>query len=175
MPTIQEEMNKVLSEWEKPTPEPQPTEANTMTAPKTKYPFAVTNNVCRETFNYVKSHAGTTATQAAVALVQRGYKHSSVTSLMAQMTRQGQMRKDGFKYYVTQDEYAPLKGQYQAKQLAKLAREKTEGGIATLPKVKTVQAPRVEVKQTAQDIVDKLTLREARELYNELYKYFGEE
>jgi len=170
MPTIQEEMSKVLSEWEKPTPtsEPQPTETNTMTAPKTKYPFAVSNNVCRVTFDYVKNHAGTTATQAATALVQRGYKHSSVTSLMAQMTRQGQMRKEGFKYFVTQDEYAPLK----ATRIAKTTKKEVTGGIVTLSKVKPVT---VAVKPTAQEMIDKLTLREARELYNELYKYFGDE
>lgn len=168
MPTIQEEMSKVLSEWEKPTSEPQPTESKPMTAPKSTYPFAVSNNVCRVTFEYVKNHAGTTATQAATALVKRGYKHSSVTSLMAQMTRQGQMRKEGFKYYVTQDEYAPLK----STRAVKATKKAVAGGIATLPKVKSVA---VAVKPTARDIVDTLTLREARELYNELYKYFGEE
>jgi len=171
MPTIQEEMSKVLSEWEKPTSEPQPTETNTMTAPKTTHPFNVTNNITRVTFDYVKNHAGTTATQAATALVQRGYKHSSVTSLMAQMTRQGMMRKEGFKYYVTQAEYTPIK----AKRVAKATKKEITGGIATLPKVKPVQAPRVEAKQTVQEMIDKLTLREARELYNELYKYFGDE
>lgn len=173
MPTIQEEMSKVLSEWEKPTPEPQPNESTPMTAPKTTYPFAVSNNVCRVTFDYVKNHAGTTATEAATALVKRGYKHSSVTSLMAQMVRQGMMRKDGFKYFTIKDEYAPLKGKYKEKKLAKLAKE--QGGIATLPKVKPVAAPAVVATPTARDIVDTLTLREARELYNELYKYFGEE
>ena len=171
MPTIQEEMSKVLSEWEKPTHEPQPTESAPMTAPKTTYPFNVTNNITRVTFDYVKNHAGTTATQAATELVQRGYKHSSVTSLMAQMTRQGIMRKDGFKYYVTQDEYTPLKGLYKEKKLAKLA--KAQGGIATLPKVKPVEAPREVVKPTAKSLLDTLTVKEARTLYLELKEYFG--
>lgn len=174
MPTIQEEMSKILNEWDKPeTPEPQPTESTTMTAPKAKYPFSVTNNVCRVTFEHVKNHPGCTATEAAVALVKRGYKHSSVTSLMAQMTRQGQMRKEGFKYFVTQDEYAPLKGNYQSKKRVvpqlKEVKERARGGIAALPKAEVPL-----LKSNVQNIMDSLTLREARELYLELSEYFGD-
>jgi len=167
MPTIQEEMSKILNEWD--TPE-QPTETKTMNTKSTTQLFSVTNNVTRETFNHVKKNPGCTATEAANALVKFGYKPSSVTSLMAQMSRQGLLRKDGYKYFAMVDEYVPLKARLNRKSQAKKA---VVGGIATLP------TPKPEIKPsalaTAKDMVDKLTLREARELYNELCKYFGDE
>jgi hypothetical protein len=171
MPTIQEEMSKILNEWDNPE---QPTEIQTMNTTSTKQLFGVTNNVTRVTFEHVKNHPGHTASEVAHALVKRGYKPASVTSLMAQMTRQGMMRKDGLKYYVAQDEYTPLKARSTRKSQAKKA---VVGGIATLPKIKPEIRPEIQplVIPTAQDIVDTLTLREARELYNELCKYFGDE
>lgn len=173
MPTIQEEMSKILNEWDK--PEPQPTESTTMPNPNMKNnSFGVTNNVTRVTFEHVKNNPGCTATEASNVLTKLGYKHSSVTSIMAQLYRQGQMRKSGYKYYVTADEYVPLKGSYKAKKQAKKEREAKKlatGGIATLPKV-AVPAPAP--KSSVQDLMDSLTLREARELYLELAQYFGE-
>lgn len=167
MPTIQEEMNKILNEWD--TPE-QPTETNTMNTTPAKQLFGITNNVTRETFDHVKKNPGCTATETARVLETRGYKTASVTSLLAQMARQGIMRKDGYKYFAMVDEYVPLKARLNRKPQAKKA---VVGGIATLP------TPKPEIKPsalaTARDIVDTLTVKEARELYNELCKYFGDE
>ena len=105
MPTIQEEMSKVLNEWNKPT------ENTTMTNKPhlTKNQFGVTNNVTRRTFDYVKANPGVTATEAADALGVHGYKASSVTAIMAQMARSGTMRKEQYKYFTTTDEYTPIK------------------------------------------------------------------
>lgn len=165
MPTIQEEMSKVLTEWNQ--PEPQPTESKPMTYPKnysmTANKFGVTNNVTRVTFDHVKNNPGCTATEAAHDLGKHGYKHSSVTSIMAQMYKQGLLRKNGFKYYTTQDEYVPLKGNYKSK---KAKPKEVSGGIAALPQA----AP---AKPTAKSLLDTLTVKEARELYMELKEYFG--
>ena len=165
MPTIQEEMSKVLTEWNQPTP--QPTESKPMTYPKnysmTANRSAVTNNVTRITFDHVKNNPGCTATEAANALGKQGYKPSSVTSLMAQMTKQGLLRKNGFKYYAVQDEYVPLKGNYKSK---KAKPKEVSGGIAALPQA-------TPVKPTAKSLLDTLTVKEARELYMELKEYFG--
>ena len=162
MPSIQEEMSKVLNEWNQ--PEPKPTENKPMPT-KT---FHVTNNVCRETFNHVKTNPGCTATEAGHALLSRGFKPASVTSLMAQMAIQGMLRRDKFKYYATANEYTPLKSK---KAWAK------QSGIAALPKAKPKVNPVVvnqtATKPTAQSLIETLTLREARDLYNELGKYFG--
>lgn len=166
MPTIQEEMSKILNEWDQPE---QPTETKTMNTTPIKQLFGVTNNVTRVTFEHVKNHPGSTASEAAHALVKRGYKPASVTSLIAQMTRQGMMRKDGFKYFVMQDEYSPLKARPTRKLQSK---KELTGGIATLPTVKLEAAP-VPVKPTAKSLLDTLTVKEARELYLELKEYFG--
>lgn len=168
MPTIQEEMSKVLTEWNQPTP--QPTESKPMTYPKnysmTANKFGVTNNVTRVTFDHIKNNPGCTATEVANALQPHGYKPSSVTSLMAQMYKQGLLYKEGFKYYATQDEYVPLKGNYKSKKAQKAKSKEVAGGIATLPQA----AP---VKPTAKSLLDTLTVKEARELYMELKEYFG--
>jgi len=171
MPTIQEEMSKILNEWDK--PEPQPTESTTMANPTMKHnTFGVTNNVTRVTFEHVKNNPGCTATEASNVLTKLGYKHSSVTSIMAQLYRQGQLRKEGYKYFTIGSEYEPLKGSYKAKKQAKKEREAKKlatGGIAALPKAEIPL-----LKSNVQNIMDSLTLREARELYLELSQYFGD-
>ena len=171
MPTIQEEMSKILNEWDK--PEPQPTETNIMKPNLKNNTFGVTNNVTRATFDYIKRNPGVTASQVAVALANQGYKPSSVTSIMAQMYRQNQMRKEGYKYFATVDEYVPLKGSYKAKKLAERAKAKTQSGIATLPTPKPATIKPEPAKLTAKDVLDSLTVKEARELWLELSQYFG--
>jgi hypothetical protein len=164
MPTIQEEMSKVLNEWNKPAE----TIEEPMTHPITKNQFGVTNNVSRITFDYVKANPGVTAAQAGHALGKDGFKMSSVTSIMAQMVRTGSMRKERFNYYVTTDEYVPIKVWKKS--------DRTVGvRNPHKPKAK-VEAPRQEAKPTTitvKDIVENMTMREARELYVELGKYFG--
>jgi hypothetical protein len=87
---------------------------------------------------------------------------------MAQMAVQGMLRKDKFKYYAIANEYTPLKSK---KAWAK------QSGIAALPKttpkVNPVVVNQTAIKPTAQSLIETLTLREARDLYNELGKYFG--
>jgi hypothetical protein len=165
MPSIQEEMSKVLDEWNQPEPEP------TENKPMPKQIFHVTNNVCRETFNHVKTNPGCTATEAGTALLSKGFKPASVTSLMAQMAIQGMLRRDKFKYYAVANEYTPLKSK-------KAWAKHNQSGIAALPKTKSVAVKQESTKQeivkpTAQSLIETLTLREARDLYNELGKYFG--
>jgi len=77
MPSLQEEMSKVLTEWNQ--PEPQPTEEPTMT----QNVFNITNNVTRATFDYAKAHPGLTATEINKALEPQGYKPASVQSLLS--------------------------------------------------------------------------------------------
>lgn len=160
MPSMQEEMNKVLTEWNQPESKP-------MTQPTTKNQFPIKNNVTRITFNYVKANPGTTAAQAAAALRKQGYKESSVTAIMAQLARQGACRKERYKYYVTQDEYTPLKGWRKTEKLAK-AQSKAPQPQPQAPQA-PVQAPTI----TVQHIVESMTMRDARALYIELGKYFG--
>lgn len=169
MPTIQEEMSKVLNEWNKPVENNQP-ENTTMNHPLTKNQFGVTNNVTRVTFDYVKNNPGTTAAQAAAALMKQGYKLSSVTSVMAQMARGGSMRKEKYKYFVVGNEYTPIKAWKKSDRTLKKA-EKVAESVKTLEKLAETAKPKATI--TVQSIVENMTMREARELYNELGKYFG--
>ena len=160
MPTIQEEMSKVLSEWNKPT------ENTTMTQPVTKNQFNVTTNVTRVTFDYVKANPGVTATEAANELGKQGYKASSVTAIMAQMARSGTMRKEQYKYFVVAKEYTPIKLWKKSDKALKV-----EKAVAVVEKLAETAKPKATI--TVQNIVENMTMREARELYNELGKYFG--
>ena len=158
MPTLQEEMSKVLNEWDK--PEPQPTEAPAMN----NNLFNITNNVTRITFDYVKANPGLTATQVGKALEPQGYKSSSVSSIMAAMVRNGLCRKEGFKYFVTAKEYIPLKPSRVLKK---------EVAVKDLAPAVQKQVHKERTTITVQSIVENMTMREARELYVELGKYFG--
>jgi hypothetical protein len=72
--------------------------------------FPVTNNVTRETFECVKKNPGITAQQAVAMLPKQ--KPTSVTSLLAQMVKNGLCRKQGLGFYALVDEYLPLKRAY---------------------------------------------------------------
>ena len=159
MPSIQEELSKVLTEWNQ--PESQPTENTTMQ----KHLFNVTNNVTRATFDYVKAHPGLTATEVSNALEPHGFKTASVSSIMAAMVRNGLCRKEGFKYFVTAEEYTPLKPSRVLK-----GKKVTVKSLA--PAVQA-QVHKERTTITVQSIVENMTMREARELYVELGKYFG--
>ena len=165
MPTIQEEMSKVLNEWNKPQEEPMTNKPHL-----TKNQFGVTNNVTRTTFDYVKNNPGVTATEAANELGKQGYKASSVTAIMAQMARSGSMRKEGYKYFTTTDDYTPIKLWKKSDKTLK-KEEKVAESVKTLETLADTVKPKTTI--TAQNIVDNMTLREARELYVELGKYFG--
>lgn len=165
MPSLQEEMSKVLTEWNQ--PETQPTEEPTMT----QNTFNITNNVTRATFEYAKAHPGLTATQISNALTPQGYKSGSVHSILAAMVRNGLCRKDGYKYIVTAEKYTPLKPTRVLLGKKKEKAAKIEKSVKALETLAETVKPKTTI--TAQSIVETITLKEARELYVELGKYFG--
>lgn len=162
MPSLQEEMSKVLTEWNQ--PEPQPTEETKMT----QNAFNITNNVTRATFDYAKAHPGLTATEISNALTPQGYKAGSVHSILAAMVRNGLCRKEGYKYIVTAEKYTPLK---PTRVLVIKKKAKIENSVKALEALAETAKPKATI--TVQSIVDNMTLKEARELYVELGKYFG--
>lgn len=164
MPTLQEEMSKVLDEWNKPK-EDTPMKSNQ---------FAVTTNVTRATFDFVKANPGLTATEAANRLREQGYNAVSVSAIMAQMARAGSMRKEGFKYYAVADEYVPIR----LSKASKIATaEKLGKAIKSLEVLAETAKPApttiTHQSVTRRPIVENMTLREAHDLYVELGKYFG--
>jgi len=162
MPTMQEELSRTLKEWEV-------NNGGLMQAKQNL--FNVTNNVTRATFDYVKANPGVTATQAANAMEPQGFKASSVSSLMAAMVRNGLCRKEGYKYFVTAEEYAPLK---PTRKLRKMKKAEVKVDIKELNDLTITRTePKPQLVISADYIINNLPIREAFALFKELEVYFG--
>jgi hypothetical protein len=183
MPDIKSALEKALNEWEPaPAPKPEP-------APAKAY-FTVTNNVCRVTFEYVRDNPGKTRVEVAKTLEARGYKSGSVSSLLGQMLKQGMMRESAHLLYVTTNEYAPLKSSKALKVAQEKAQQATRkkvvliskrtgevipsasAGIAALPTTREA-APQINSAWDAETLLNNLSIKQARALYDELRKIFG--
>lgn len=145
--------------------------------------FKPTNNASRETFAFIKNNPNLTAKEIVVHMTKRGFKENSTTSLCTQMLRQGMVSRDtrgGLR--VMQEEYAPLKS-YKKREKERIEKvkfgkpeEKSAGLAALAPqdKVDTSRSTIVLTRNwTAQGVVDKLSVMQARELYDLLKKIFG--
>ena len=149
---------EVLKQWE-------PTITAAPAADAAPSLFPVTNNVTRETFECVKKNPGITAPQVVAMLPQP--KPTSVTSLLAQMVKNGLCRKQGPGFYALVDEYLPLKRAY--------AKYATVQKPKAKPKAKPpAPAPAKEQQPaTASSLLMSLNVVEARLLYDELKKVFN--
>jgi hypothetical protein len=178
MPDIQSALQTAINAWE-PTPTGQQLKEKLMS----KTPFAIQNNVTRVTFDYIKSHPGTTAAAASKDLVKNGFKESSVTALMAQFVRAGLATRDNnHGYRVTVDEYVPMKAsaKYTKKEAVKAkpapkAREPQNDGIAALhPEATSKRVVNTIVfGKPPEEVVKHMNVIQARELYDYLKKMFG--
>ena len=161
MPDIRTALEKALNEWEPPAAAPPP-------APAKVY-FAVTNNVCRTTFLYVRDNPGKTRKEVTLALEMQGYKPGSVSSLLGQMLKQGMMRESAHLLYVTTNEYAPLKSTRALKALAAKPQEQQRKIVTITRKAAPVAEPTPEVKEwSPNDVIDKLTVHQAIALFKAL-------
>jgi hypothetical protein len=152
--------------------------------------FRTTNNVTRETFNYIKNNPNKTTPEVCEALEKRGFKESSVHSICAQLSKQGQVVKDGYtkRMVAVGNEYQPLKSASKFKALnapkpapkvlkvVKRREAPQDAGIAAIaPKEPDTSRTTLVLSRnwTAQGVVDKLSVMQARELYDLLKKIFG--
>ena len=179
MPDLKTEMSKVLNEWEN--------HEQSIRTPKKmangRVVFTVTNNVSRETFNYVKASPNSTSAQVCAVLEKRGFKESSVGSLLAQFVKQGMMSRDeSGRYKTLVPEYTPLKSNKATKSLKavqplkrKVGRPKGQSlGIAALKPEAGGKATGVISSQwDAETVINNIGLKQARALYDELKKIFG--
>jgi hypothetical protein len=171
MPDIKSALEKALNEWEPPVvAKPEPASDNPY--------FTVTNNVTRITFNYVRDNPGKTRKEVALALLTQGFKTSSVTSLLGQMVKQGMMRESADLLYVTTNDYAPLKSSKKVKAMAEKPQEQqrkivkivnTRTGEVVNPK----PTPQINAAWDAETLLNNLSIKQARALYDELRKIFG--
>ena len=188
-------LHDIIDAWEAdeplPVQQPQPQEKQTM--PSVTFP--VTTNVSRATFDFVRDNPGLHHNEVKHKLIDKGFKDSSVTALISQLRRSGQIARlaDGT-YHATAKEYVPIKQVFKlavnkktaakkaakpvAKPVVKATEPKSEG-IAALQPVATlvpapapVSAPMV-VSNDVEYILSTLPIKQARSLYDELHKIFG--
>lgn len=164
-------LREKLRQWDRDTPESQ-AGADT----KGHY-FKPTNNVSRETFNTVRDNPGRTRVEITMMLGARGFNKASVSSLLGQMVKQKMLRDIEGHVYAVAKEYTPIKSHSTLKNKAKPVKpkadargEKGEAGIAALPAAAT--APIVKTEWDAKTMIDHLSVRQARALYEELKKLF---
>lgn len=181
MPDLKTEMSKVLNAWEQ--------DAQEVQQPKPKGPrmFTATNNVTRATFEYVKSNPKQTHPQICEEMVRRGFKQTSVGSLITQFTKQGMFERDGDGRYVAlTDAYTPLKStkkyKSEGKRKSKIVKSPRSSGIAALkvvPSKKGVVPTTINTSSVAhtqwdaETVINNIGLKQAHELYRELSTYFG--
>lgn len=198
MPSLQDQLSAILPEWEREQQTIEQTKQvqqnpkatmQTSTQTKTVHRFKPTNNASRETFNAVRDVPGQKMDFYVDMLERKGFKHNTTSSLLYQMIRQGSVKRGEDGGLVTMsNEYAPIKS---AKSLriknpamvktpnAPVTPSQPAAGIAALPP-QAKPAPRkathsliINHNWDAQKEVDKLSVTQARALYDLLKKIFG--
>lgn len=190
MPDIKTEMSKVLNAWDT---DAQQTSKPMTATPSGKKLWTVTNNVTRATFDYVQNNGGQTGEKIRADLVAKGFKASSVSSLLTQFINQGLIVRDvDGKYYAKVAEYRTLKAtkKYKStgKRKSKIVKAPRSQGIAALkveptpapnkikdPTIKplTGVTPYVTMAWDAETVINNIGLKQAHALYKELKTYFG--
>ena len=174
MPDIQTEMQKILQAWD--TPETtQPTEQ-----PKGTKLFTPTTNTSRTTFELVRDDPGLPKKEYVRKLEAMGHKSASTSSLLSQMIRQGQLwvGSDGA-LHPNAKEYAPLKPAktFAKQQGIKTAPKKTKSYKVITPKAEpagiTSLVSDLKAVDRVQEIMNTISLPEAKRLYNSIATYFS--
>ena len=177
MPDLKSEMSKVLDAWEQDDQQTQEKQVQN-TLPQI---FKPTNNVSRETFNYIRDNPNKNSKEIRTALTARGFNTGSVGSLITQFLKQGQVSKDANgRYNTIVPEYTPLKSTKQfrseGKRVNKIVQIKSKTksqGIAALQVDTTPQTPFSVTPWSTDGIISKLSVIQARALYDDLKKIFG--
>lgn len=135
--------------------------------------FKPTNNVSRETFNYIRDNPGLTRSQIGSAMEKKGFKKSSVISLATQFLRQGTVDSTNGALFVTQLEYTPVKT-VKPKKPSKDVLPKPQKRVAkvTAPPPATLYISGINTQST-QQLLASMSIVQAREVYDELKKVFS--
>lgn len=195
MPSLQEQLQALLPAWEQEQQKIEETKQLNQN-PKAimqqvtkRHLFKPTNNASRETFNAVRDFPNQQPVFYANMLEKKGFKHNTVRALVYQMVRQGQFNTDSLGNLSTKaNAYVPIKTTRLPKEKAvkhknpamvKEANAPVQAGIAALPP-QDKPAPRkvthsliVNHNWDAQKELEKLSVVQARALYDALKKIFG--
>ena len=127
------------------------------------------NGVSRAVFNYIYEHQGVRVDKVIDALVDCGFKRTSIGSLISQMVAQDMVErsKDGYLW--------PLVAQYQPLRSAKKRKPARKARVEpVLVAEKLLSVTPAKVRVTAVSLLETLSVLEAHELYLELHSMFGE-
>jgi hypothetical protein len=138
------------------------TKAKEATMPK--HLFTTTNNVTRATFDFVLNNPGKTRIEIARLLAEQGFAKGSTSSLLGQFIKQGQIAERNGYLFAQCAEYKPLK-----------ASQRKPAVVAAPVKAlaKPDPAPQINAAWDAETLLNNLSIKQARALYDELRKIFG--
>lgn len=175
MPDLQTELNKVMQTWDNGAE--APSESSPLTKRSVK--FQPTNNVTRVTFDYVKRNPGQSRRAVVLELERLGYKVSSTTSLLSQMVRQGMLNTVNGGLFVSQPEYTPLRQSLLRN--SRTRKKAVKAPAAPRPRVPegrkaapgTGASQKYPASWSANQVLEGLSVLQARALYDELHRIFG--
>jgi hypothetical protein len=176
MADMKSELTKVISAWED---KPETDDATDNTIPEVPQMSTKTNaSVSQTVFDYVRDNPNVSRKHVANVLSQRGYLETTVTALVSQFIRQKLFVFGvGKGLIVTRKTYTPM---YHKDN--KPAKPAAPQGIASIqvpepaPRPQWIPPPPETVSAwTVESVVDKLNIRQARAVYNELRALLGKE
>ena len=139
--------------------------------------FKTTNNVSRETFNYIRDNPGLTRSQVGGLMEKKGFNKASVISLMTQFIKQGMVQLSNGGMVANQPEYTPLKAPAKTFKHKKPSNDVLPPPQKKVAKVTASPTSAIYISSvnthSAKDLLAIMTIFQAREVYDELKKIFG--
>jgi hypothetical protein len=165
-PTLRETLNAWEQDDQPTTKEqtmPNPSPVVIMSSNKGRPVFGISNNVSRETFNYVRDNPGKPRKEVIKDLVAKGFKETSVSSLINQLTVANQITRGvGDVLVANVKEYIPIK----AKDLKNLrASKQATKAKEILAKAKAARAEKRAAKQAPTAAAVKPVVEEPKQKY----------
>ena len=130
------------------------------------------NGVSRAVFDYIYEHQGLRVDKVIDALVDCGFKRTSIGSLISQMVAQEMVGRteDGYLWALVK-EYRPLRSTKKKKP----ARKPVASAEPLFVAEKLLSAPEVTpMHMTAERVLASMSVKEAHALYFDLHSMFGE-
>jgi len=162
MSTIQEALKRALTkdanEWDK----DQQRIDKEKTMPK--HLFKPTNNASRATFHFIRDNPNLKQKDVMFELGARGFKETTVSSLVTQFIRSGFVQRVDGKLTTLIPEYKPVKAKDFKKKVITIGRR---------PKVPDEIQAIIEDAWTPSKILDKLSIVQAKQLYTALKEIFS--
>jgi hypothetical protein len=156
MPDLKSEMAKVINAWD----------TTTMTQTEPRPHGAITNNVTRVVFDTIAANPGIDRRALIARLTAQGFLTNSTSSIVTQLLRKGNLRIKDESLFTAQPTYAPIKDpKPRPAKVAKVA-------VVAEPEAKPA-APQIDATWDAETLLNNLSIKQARALYDELRKIFG--